>query len=77
MAKVKLRGKHFAGLRLTDKYVMLYVGPLLGQNDLEYRYSQQLTAIRSGQGCLKITKPEKTDIAPVLALLAEGAASWK
>lgn len=72
-----LRGKHFAGLRLTDKYVMLYVGPLLEQNDLENRYSQQLTAIRSGKGCLKITKPEKTDITPVLALLAEGAASWK
>lgn len=71
-----LRGRHFAGLRLTDKYVMLYVGPLLEQDDLENRYIQQLTAIRSGKGCLKITKPENTDISPVLALLTEGAASW-
>lgn len=72
-----LGGKNFASLRLTDKYVMMYLGPLLEQDDLNNRYSQQLATIRSGKGCLKITKPEKTDITPVLALFTEGAANWQ
>lgn len=72
-----LRGKNFAGLRLTDKYIMLYLGPLLEQDDLESRYGEQLTSIRSGKGCLKITKPEKTNISLVVALLNEGAAKWE
>ncbi|MCC5613368.1 hypothetical protein LC612_43505 [Nostoc sp. CHAB 5834] len=68
-----LHGKYFAGLRLTDKYIMVYLGPVFEQADLATRYEQQLKSIRSGKACLKITKPEKTDISSIVALIREGA----
>jgi hypothetical protein len=72
-----LRDKNFASMRLTNKYVMLYLGPALGQADPTTWYSQQLNSMLKGKGCLKVVKPEKTDISPVLTLWSEGAANWK
>ena len=72
-----LKGKNFASMRLTDQYIMLYLGPALGQADPTTWYSQQLKSMLKGKGCLKVVKPEKTDISPVLTLWTEGAASWK
>jgi len=73
----ELKDKNFVGLRMTDNYIMIYLGPVLGQRDKTAWYSQQLTPMLNGKGCLKITKPEKTDLTPVLALLDEGAAAWE
>ncbi|WP_425290832.1 hypothetical protein [Spirosoma linguale] len=72
-----LEGKNFASMRLTDKYVMIYLGPALGQADPTAWYSQQLSGMLKGKGCLKVVNPAKTDISPVLTLWNEGAAKWK
>ena len=77
LEQFELNGNYFAALRRTDKYVMVYLGPVLGQRDVNTWYSQQLTPLLKGKGCLKITKPEKMDLSPILALLTEGAANWK
>ena len=53
------------------------IGPTLGQADPTTWYSQQLKAMLKGKGCLKVIRPEKTDISPVLALWSEGATNWK
>jgi hypothetical protein len=71
-----LKGKSFVGMRRTDKYIMLYVGPILDIDHLADKYQQSLAGIRSGKGCLKITKPDKTDLSPVLTLFTEAAANW-
>ncbi|AKD55190.1 hypothetical protein SD10_10015 [Spirosoma radiotolerans] len=72
--QVMLKGKNFVGLRLTDTYLMVYLGPV---RDTTAWYSQQSMPILKGKGCLKVTKPKKMGLAPVLALVTEGAATWK
>ncbi|GAB2602445.1 hypothetical protein GCM10027190_57620 [Spirosoma areae] len=71
-----LDGRYFAGLRLTDKYLMLYLTPLYTFPDLDAAYGERLKPVRSGKSCLKITKPEKVDRAAVAAILEQGAAKW-
>lgn len=73
----KLDGKYFAGLRLTDKHLMVYLTPLYQFPDLDSQYGEQLKPVRSGKSCLKITKPEKLDRDAVRAILEEGAAKWQ
>ena len=73
----ELRSRNFAALRLTDQYMMIYLGPALGQADPTTWYSQQLKRMLKGKGCLKVVRPEKVDISPVLALWSEGATNWK
>ena len=72
----KLMGKYFAGLRLTDKFLMLYLMPLYTCPDLDAQYSERLKPVRSGKSCLKITKPEKLDREALDALLEKGARNW-
>lgn len=71
-----LNGRHFAGLRLTDKYLMLYLSPLHCFPELDARYAERLKSVRAGKSCLKITKPEKLDRSAVDTILKEGAANW-
>ena len=67
-----LNGRPFVGLRLTDTFLMLYAGPVLGAADQQFR--ERLKPIQSGKGCLKITRPEKADMAVLSALFTEAAA---
>lgn len=72
----KLVGKYFAGLRLTDTYLMVYLMPLYACPDLDVQYGSRLKSVRSGKSCLKITKPEKLDWEALDAILEKGARSW-
>ena len=72
----KLMGKYFAGLRLTDKFLMLYLMPLYTRPELDAQYGNQLKPVRSGKSCLKITKPEKLDREAIDAILEKGARNW-
>ncbi|MBD2700513.1 hypothetical protein IC229_07700 [Spirosoma sp. BT702] len=72
----KLIGKPFAGLRLTDKFLMLYLMPLHESPNLDAQYGHRLKSVRSGKSCLKITKPEKLDREAVDAILDKGARQW-
>ncbi len=72
----RLVGKYFAGLRLTDKYLMVYLMPLYIFPDLDAQYTERLKAVRSGKSCLKITKPEKLDQEALDDLLEKAARQW-
>lgn len=69
-----LNGRTFISLRLTDKYLMLHAGPVLGLTNPKYR---ELLPIQSGKGCLKITRPEKVDMTVLSALFTEGVAVFQ
>ncbi|UFH54327.1 hypothetical protein [Spirosoma sp. KNUC1025] len=71
-----LNGKHFAGLRLTDKFLMFYLSPLYCFPELDAQYADQLKPVRAGKSCLKIAKPEKLDRSAIDAILRKGSANW-
>ena len=72
----KLMDKYFAGLRLTDKFLMVYLMPLYIYPDLDVQYGERLKPVRSGKSCLKITKPEKLDREAIGAVIEQGVAAW-
>jgi hypothetical protein len=72
----QLHGRYFAGLRLTEQYLMVYVGPVLEATPANSPLLARLQPVRSGKGCLKVTKPEKLDMEAVKALLIQAASHW-
>ena len=72
-----LAGKYFAGLRLTDKFLMVYLMPLYESPSLDAEYGPLLQPVRSGKSCLKITKSEKLDRDALNEVIGQGAAHWQ
>lgn len=72
-----LNDEHFAGLRLTDRYLMLYLVPLYKFPDLDAQFGERLKPVRNGKSCLKISKPEKLDRDAVNQILERGVALWQ
>ncbi len=72
-----LDNRYFAGLRLTDKYLMIYLMPLHSFPELDALYGERLKPVRGGKSCLKITKPEKLDREAVDAILKQGVITWQ
>ncbi|GAA4458048.1 hypothetical protein GCM10023189_29720 [Nibrella saemangeumensis] len=71
-----LRDKYFAGLRLTEKHLMLYLMPIYTLPDLNERFAERLKPVRSGKSCLKISRPERLDREALETILTMGAARW-
>ncbi|GAB3694401.1 hypothetical protein GCM10027592_15270 [Spirosoma flavus] len=72
----KLIGQYFAGLRLTDKYLILYLMPLDASPELDAQDKYRIKSVRNGKSCLKITKPDTLDREAIDAILEKGARQW-